>query len=65
MKEYKRTPHQQKIIDGMTQVYDKLIEFKKKANSELYIFISKERQIVYELKVIKKAKQKVKIVLFY
>ena len=37
MKEYKRTPHQQKIIDAMTQVYDKLIEFKKKTNSELVI----------------------------
>jgi hypothetical protein len=37
MKEYKRTPHQQKIIDSMTQVYDKLIEFKKKKNSELVI----------------------------
>ena len=37
MKEYKRTPQQQKNIDVTTQVYDKLIEFKKKTNSELII----------------------------
>ena len=44
MKKYKKTPHQQKIIDGMTQVYDKLIEFKKKTNSELIIL--KDNKIV-------------------
>jgi len=44
MKEYKRTPNQQKIIDGMTQVYEKLIEFKKKTNSELVII--KDNKIV-------------------
>jgi len=37
MKEYKRTPNQTKILEGMDKVYDKLIEFKKKMNSELVI----------------------------
>lgn len=37
MKEYKRTEHQQKIIDGMEKVYENLIEFKKRANSELVV----------------------------
>ena len=37
MKEYKRTPNQTKILDGMDKVYDKLIEFKKRMNSELVI----------------------------
>jgi hypothetical protein len=44
MKEYKRTPNQQKIIDSMTQVYATLIEFKKKTNSELVIL--KDNKIV-------------------
>ena len=44
MKEYKRTPNQQKIIDGMSKVYEKLIEFKKKTNSELVIL--KDNKIV-------------------
>ena len=37
MKTYKRTSNQTKIIEGMDKVYDKLIEFKKKMNSELVI----------------------------
>jgi len=44
MKIYKRTPNQTKIIDGMDKVYEKLIEFKKKMNSELVIL--KEDKIV-------------------
>jgi len=31
------TPNQTKILAGMDKVYDKLIEFKKKMNSELVI----------------------------
>lgn len=38
MKTYKRSATQTKILDAMDQVYDKLIEFKKKSNSELVIF---------------------------
>ncbi len=30
MKTHKRTPNQTKIIEGMNQVYEILIEFKKK-----------------------------------
>jgi hypothetical protein len=37
VKNYKRTPNQIKILEGMEKVYEKLIEFKKKANSELVI----------------------------
>ena len=37
MKTYKRTPNQTKIIEGMDKVYEKLIEFKRKMNSELVI----------------------------
>ena len=37
MKTYKRTPNQTKIIEGMDKVYEKLIEYKKKINSELVI----------------------------
>jgi len=44
MKEYKRSQNQQKIVDGMNKVYEKLIEFKKKANSELVIL--KDNKIV-------------------
>jgi len=33
----KMTPNQTKILEGMDKVYDKLIEFKKKMNSELVI----------------------------
>ena len=44
MKEYKRTEHQQKILNGMEKIYEKLIEFKKRANSELVVM--KDNQIV-------------------
>ena len=37
MKEHKITPNQKKILNGMDKVYDKLIEFKKKMNSDLVI----------------------------
>lgn len=37
MKEHKITPHQMKILKGMDKVYDKLIEFKKRMNSDLVI----------------------------
>ena len=44
MKTYKRTSNQIKIIEGMDKFYDKLIEFKKKMDSELVIL--KEDKIV-------------------
>jgi hypothetical protein len=44
MKPYKRTLNQTKILEGMDKVYEKLIEFKKKMNSELVIL--KDNQIV-------------------
>lgn len=44
MKTYKRTPNQKKILEGMDKIYDKLIEFKKKTNSELIVI--KDNQIV-------------------
>ena len=37
METNKMTPNQTKILEGMDKVYDKLIEFKKKMNSELVI----------------------------
>ncbi len=37
MKTFKRTLNQKKIIDAMDKVYDKLIEFKKKNNSEIIV----------------------------
>jgi len=37
MKTYKRTLNQKRILEGMDKVYEKLIEFKKKMNSELVI----------------------------
>jgi hypothetical protein len=37
MKKHKRTSNQTKILEGMDKVYDKLIEFKKRMNSELVI----------------------------
>jgi hypothetical protein len=37
MEKYKRTSNQTKILEGMDKVYDKLIEFKRKMNSELVI----------------------------
>ena len=44
MKTYKRTSNQKKILEGMDKIYDRLIEFKKKANSELIVI--KDNQIV-------------------
>lgn len=37
MKTHKRTPNQQRILEGMDKVYEKLIAFKIKMNSELVI----------------------------
>lgn len=36
-KAYKRTPNQTKILEGMDKVHEKLIEFKKRMNSELVV----------------------------
>lgn len=44
MKEHKRTEQQLKIIAGMDKVYDKLIAFKKRMNSELVVI--KDNKIV-------------------
>lgn len=44
MKENKRTPNQIKILEAMDKVYDQLIEFKRKMNSELVII--KDNKIV-------------------
>ena len=37
MEKYKRTTNQSKILEGMDKVYERLIEFKKRMNSELVI----------------------------
>ena len=37
MKSDKRSAEQIKILEGMDKVYEKLIEFKKRMNSELVI----------------------------
>jgi len=44
MKTHKRTQNQTKILEGMDKVYEKLIEFKKKMNSDLIIL--KDDQII-------------------
>jgi hypothetical protein len=44
MKEFKRSATQIKILNAMDQVYEKLVEFKKKNNSELVIM--KDNKIV-------------------
>jgi hypothetical protein len=44
MKAHKMTPNQAKILEGMDKVYDKLIEFKKRMNSELVIL--KDNKII-------------------
>ncbi|WP_269222053.1 MULTISPECIES: hypothetical protein [Flavobacterium] len=44
MKTHKRTQNQTKILEGMDKVYEKLIEFKKKMNSDLIIL--KDNQII-------------------
>jgi hypothetical protein len=37
MKTHKRTSNQKKILEGMDKVYEKLIEFKRKMNSDLVV----------------------------
>jgi hypothetical protein len=37
MKAYKRTENQKKILEAMDKVWAKLIDFKKKMNSELVV----------------------------
>ncbi len=37
MKTYKRTSNQKRILESMDKVYEKLIEFKRKMNSELVV----------------------------
>ena len=37
MKTYKRTENQKKIIQGMNKVYDNLLIYKKRFNSELVV----------------------------
>lgn len=37
MKKHKRSPQQQKILDAMDKVYENLIAYKKKMNSELVV----------------------------
>lgn len=44
IKEYKRSENAQKIIDAMDKVHEKLIEYKKKMNSELVVI--KDNKIV-------------------
>lgn len=44
MKTTNRTENQTKILEGMDKVYEKLIEFKKKMNSELVVL--KDNKIV-------------------
>ena len=44
MKEHKRSEQQKKIIEGMDKVYEKLIAFKKRMNSELVVI--KDNKIV-------------------
>ena len=43
-KAHKRTSNQKRILEGMDKVYEKLIEFKRKMNSELVIM--KDEEIV-------------------
>jgi hypothetical protein len=44
MKAFKRTENQTKIAESMDKVYEKLIEFKKRMNSELIIL--KDNKII-------------------
>ena len=37
MGKHKRTSNQTKILEGMDKVYERLIEFKRRMNSELVI----------------------------
>jgi hypothetical protein len=45
MEKYKRTENQQKINDSLKLVYDKLVEYKRKINSE--IVVRKNGKIVH------------------
>ena len=45
MKSDKRSPEQIKILEGMDKVYEKLIEFKKRMNSENSTRISRRTNI--------------------
>lgn len=42
MSAYKRTENQTKILEGMDIVYEKLIQYKRKMNSELIILRDNE-----------------------
>jgi hypothetical protein len=44
METHKMTANQIRILQGMDKVYDKLIEFKKKMNSELVVL--KDNKII-------------------
>lgn len=44
MKEYVRTETQQKVIDAMSKVYEKLVEQKRKTGGELVV--SRDGKIV-------------------
>jgi len=37
MKTHKRTSNQKRILEGMDKVYEKLIAFKRKMNSDLVV----------------------------
>ena len=43
-KTHKRTTKQKRILEGMDKVYEKLIEFKRKMNTELVIM--KDEKII-------------------
>ena len=45
MKKDDLTPNQKKILDGMDKVYEKLIEHKRKINSDLVII--KDNKVVH------------------
>jgi hypothetical protein len=45
MSDYNLTEDQKKILEGLDKVYDNLIAFKKKMNSELVVM--KDGKIVY------------------
>lgn len=45
MKTYKRTENQQKVIQGMNKVYENLLIYKKRLNSELVIL--KDDKIIH------------------
>jgi hypothetical protein len=43
-KAHKRTSKQERILEGMDKVYEKLVEFKRKMNTELVIM--KDEKII-------------------